>query len=65
MIKDLVNIPVFLVGGLKQENVLDAVRLVQPYGLDICSGLRTNGKLDEEKMKLFFEKVNKYNFRPT
>jgi phosphoribosylanthranilate isomerase len=60
-INNSVKIPVFLAGGLKLENVLDAIKLVQPYGLDICSGLRTKERLDEEKMKLFFEKVNVYN----
>jgi phosphoribosylanthranilate isomerase len=56
-----VNIPVFLAGGLNPENVKEAIKIVQPYGLDICSGVRTNNQLDEEKLKLFFESVNKFN----
>ena len=56
------NIPVFLAGGLNPENVLEAIEKVQPYGLDICNGVRTNGLLDEEKLKLFFQKVNSFNF---
>jgi phosphoribosylanthranilate isomerase len=56
-----VNIPVFLAGGLNPENVKEAIKVVQPYGLDICSGVRTNNQLDEEKLKLFFESVNKFN----
>jgi phosphoribosylanthranilate isomerase len=56
-----VNIPVFLAGGLNPENVLEAIKAVRPYGLDICSGVRTNNLLDEEKLKLFFECVNKLN----
>lgn len=61
-IKDRVNIPVFLAGGLNPGNVLEAIEAVQPYGLDICSGVRTNNLLDEEKLKLFFRKVNSSNF---
>jgi phosphoribosylanthranilate isomerase len=60
-IKERVNIPVFLAGGLNPGNVLEAIEAVQPYGLDICSGVRTNNLLDEEKLKLFFESVNKFN----
>jgi phosphoribosylanthranilate isomerase len=56
------GIPVFLAGGLNPENVLVAIKKVQPYGLDICSGVRTNGLLDEEKLKLFFQKINSFNF---
>ena len=56
-----VNIPVFLAGGLNPENALEAIKAVRPYGLDICSGVRTNNLLDEEKLKLFFECVNKLN----
>lgn len=48
-------VPVFLAGGLKPENVAEAIRNVNPYGVDVCSGLRTNGKLDLQKLKLFFQ----------
>ncbi len=53
-----VSKPVFLAGGLNPNNVEDAIKTVTPYGLDICSGVRTNGKLDENKLREFFEKVN-------
>ncbi len=49
--------PVFLAGGLKAENVGEAIANVRPFGLDICSGVRTNGKLDEEKLIRFFESI--------
>jgi phosphoribosylanthranilate isomerase len=56
-IRDEVNIPVFLAGGLHAGNVRDAIETVEPYGLDLCSGVRTNGKLDEEKLDAFFSAV--------
>lgn len=49
--------PVFLAGGLKAENVGDAIEQVQPFGVDICSGVRTDGKLDESKLQAFFSAV--------
>ena len=58
-----VDVPVFLAGGLSSQNVLVAIEKVQPYGVDICSGVRTNGLLDEEKLKLLFQKVNGFNFK--
>lgn len=57
-----VSIPVFLAGGLNPKNVKEAIEFVQPFGLDICSGVRTNNKLDEEKLKKFFRKVNEYKY---
>jgi phosphoribosylanthranilate isomerase len=60
-IVESVNIPVFLAGGLNPENVKEAIEIVKPFGLDICSGVRTNGLIDEIKLKKFFQKVNKYN----
>src|SRR5262245_37593118 len=40
-IRDSIDVPLFLAGGLKAENVGEAVRMVQPFGVDVCSGLRT------------------------
>lgn len=45
--------PVFLAGGLNPQNVADAVARVAPFGLDLCSGIRTNGALDEEKLAAY------------
>ena len=45
--------PVFLAGGLSAENVAEAIWQVRPYGLDLCSGVRTNGALDPTKLKAF------------
>ncbi len=47
------KVPVFLAGGLNAENVRRAIDEVNPFGLDLCSGLRTNGKLDQRKLELF------------
>ena len=52
-IRELVDVPVFLAGGLRPENVAEAIEEVGPYGLDVCSGVRTNGALDEAKVKAF------------
>jgi phosphoribosylanthranilate isomerase len=50
-------VPVFLAGGLRAENVAEAVAAVRPFGLDVCSGVRTGGRLDAEKLKRFFAQV--------
>ena len=50
--------PVFLAGGLNSENVREAIETVQPFGLDLCSGVRTDGKLDPSKLELFFKAVD-------
>ena len=47
------SIPVFLAGGLNPDNVKEALDQVQPFGLDVCSGVRTNGILDEQKLESF------------
>jgi phosphoribosylanthranilate isomerase len=52
-IRDNIKIPVFLAGGLKPENVRQAIDAVEPYGIDVCSGVRTNGNLDEKKLEIF------------
>ncbi|PCI31528.1 MAG: N-(5'-phosphoribosyl)anthranilate isomerase [Elusimicrobia bacterium] len=52
-ITDAVKIPVYLAGGLNAGNVKDAVSRVNPYAVDICNGIRTDGRLDEEKLQAF------------
>jgi phosphoribosylanthranilate isomerase len=56
-IQNAVRIPVYLAGGLKAENVAEAIVRVQPFGVDVCSGVRTNGMLDEAKLSAFFRNV--------
>lgn len=55
-----ISTPVFLAGGITVSNAKTVIEQVQPYGLDLCSGLRTNGKLDKKKVLDFFEVVNRY-----
>ena len=45
--------PVYLAGGLRPENVAEAIRRVRPFGVDACSGLRTAGRLDAAKLAAF------------
>jgi phosphoribosylanthranilate isomerase len=58
-IRDSVKVPVFLAGGLTPENAAEAISQVEPFGLDLCSGVRTNRKLDLFKLEAFFSVINK------
>ncbi len=52
-------VPVFLAGGICSDNVRQAIEVVQPWGVDLCSGVRTSGLLDERKLAAFFEEINR------
>jgi phosphoribosylanthranilate isomerase len=56
-IREAIDIPLFLAGGLNPQNVAAAIREVQPFGVDVCSGLRPDGPLDPEKLKAFFAEI--------
>lgn len=58
-IVEAVKCPVFLAGGLNADNILEAVKKVQPYGVDICSGVRTDGRLDPVKLTDFFAAIRR------
>jgi phosphoribosylanthranilate isomerase len=57
-IRDSIKIPLFLAGGLNKDNVKQAIDSVQPFGIDLCSSVRTNGSLDERKLADFFKAIH-------
>ena len=56
-IREAVPVPVFLAGGLRPENAAEAVAEVAPFALDVCSGVRTDGRLDEAKLARLVEAI--------
>lgn len=57
-IRETINVPVFLAGGLRADNVGEAIQRVNPFGVDLCSGVRTDGQLDEAKLAAFMKACN-------
>ena len=53
-IRERCGLPLFLAGGLTPANVAEAVAAVEPFGVDLCSGVRTQGRLDAVKLRAFF-----------
>ena len=51
--------PYFLAGGLDPENAGEAVRRLKPYGVDVSSGIETEGQKDKNKMTAFVHAVRK------
>ena len=64
-IVEAVVVPVFLAGGLRPDNVAEAISTVRPYGVDVCSGVRSAGHLDEEKLAAFVAAVRGVGNRGT
>lgn len=62
-IRESVSVPVFLAGGLTPDNVASAIDEVAPFGVDVCSGVRTDGKLDVLKLTSFFNSISNSNVR--
>ncbi len=58
-IRDTVGVPVWLAGGLKADNVAGAIEAARPFGVDVCTGVRTGGRLDEEKLARFVEEARR------
>ena len=59
-IVDSVDLPVFLSGGINPHNVLEAIRTVRPYGIDLCSGIeRGKGIRDPGKLRMLMERVER------
>lgn len=57
-IREAVKKPVFLAGGINAQNVQQAIEEVNPYGIDLCSSVRTNGQLDASKLDIFFKAIH-------
>lgn len=55
-------VPVWLAGGLNAGNVQEAMAAVDPHGLDLCSGVRTGGKLDSDRLASFVAAVRSGRF---
>lgn len=46
-------LPLYLAGGLRADNVAEAITTVQPHGLDLCSSVRSQGALDPGRLSAF------------
>lgn len=57
-IREAVGVPVFLAGGLRAENVREAIETVGPFGLDLCTGVRVEGALNEARLAAFAEAIS-------
>jgi phosphoribosylanthranilate isomerase len=57
-IRDAAGVPVFLAGGLHPENVADAIAAVNPYGVDVCSGVREQGMLSADRLGAFVKSMS-------
>lgn len=51
---------VFLAGGLRAENVRDAIGTVEPWGVDLCSGVRSEGRLDQSMLEAFMLQLSEW-----
>jgi phosphoribosylanthranilate isomerase len=56
-IREAVPVPVYLAGGLRTENVAEAIAAVGPFALDLCTGVRNDGRLDAAKLERFMAAV--------
>lgn len=58
-IREAVAVPLFLAGGIQTSNVARAIGEVDPYGIDVCSSLRSDGRLDESKLSAFVAEMDR------
>ena len=58
-ISDAIHLPILLAGGLTPDNVGRAIRLVRPYGVDVGTGVRKDGQLDQSRLVAFLEAVSR------
>ena len=61
-IRGAVSVPVYLAGGINVNNVLDAIKEVEPFGVDLCSGVRENGRMSEKRLEEFFAVLHDRNY---
>lgn len=54
---EVCNLPVYLAGGLSSQNVIEAIKRVKPFGVDLCTSVRSEGNLDPQKVNEFIETV--------
>ncbi|HET9011501.1 MAG TPA: phosphoribosylanthranilate isomerase [Gemmatimonadaceae bacterium] len=64
-IRDAVHVPVFLAGGLRASNVAEAIAAVRPFGVDVCSGVRVDGRLDADAVHRFIAAARGVTPTPT
>jgi phosphoribosylanthranilate isomerase len=57
-IREKISLPVYLAGGINKDNIRKAIEHVQPFGIDLCSSVRTNGQLDESKLEELFKAIH-------
>ena len=58
-VSEAIHLPILVAGGLTQDNVGQAIRIVRPYGVDVCSGVRKDGHLDQGLLVAFLEAVSR------
>lgn len=58
-VREALDLPFFLAGGLNLNNVVEAIETVQPFGIDLSSGIETSGVKDFDKMMRFVQKVRR------
>lgn len=60
-IREAVGVPIFLAGGIRPENATEALRQVGPFALDVCTGARTDGRLDEARLAALMDAVRAFS----
>ncbi|MDZ7262220.1 MAG: phosphoribosylanthranilate isomerase [candidate division KSB1 bacterium] len=60
------NRNIILAGGINPDNIIQAIEMVHPYGIDVCSGVESiPGKKDKRKLRSLFKKVNRIRYEKT
>jgi phosphoribosylanthranilate isomerase len=59
-IRESIAVPLYLAGGLRAHNVAEAIETIDPFGVDVCTGVRSDGRLDDAKLAAFMAVVRSY-----